>query len=77
MLYLSELSLIIQLSSLFSDLFILSVAACDEHRLSLNVQSKQFITVNVISTHAQFKSFGMTDSVVVVMYQSYSPPPFL
>lgn len=35
-----------------------SVAASDEHRLSMDGQSKQYITINVISLNSNFSSFG-------------------
>lgn len=35
-----------------------SVAASDEHRFSLDGQSKQFITININSINPNFKSFG-------------------
>lgn len=35
-----------------------SVASSDEHQFSLDGQSKQFITINVNSINANFKSFG-------------------
>ncbi len=39
-------------------LYIISVAAADEHRLSMDGQSKQYITINIISLNKVYPSFG-------------------
>ena len=43
---------------MFIFLMVCSVASSDEHRFSLDGQSKQFITINVNSINPKFKSFG-------------------
>ena len=46
-------------------IFFCSVASSDEYLLSMDGNSKQFITINVNSINSQFKSFGIVYSFVI------------
>ena len=47
---------IIQVSHAYNNIY--SVSSADEHRFSLDGQSKQYLTINVTSINSRFKSFG-------------------